>query len=165
MMTVVEKKGSLSGKKIAWIGDGNNVANSWIHAADVMGFELVLACPKGYKPDPVILENHGDNIRLVEDPADAARGAAVINTDVWASMGQENEEERRLADFKGFQVDQKLVSLAEPDVLVMHCLPAHRGQEITSDVLDGPNSIVFDQAENKLYLHQALLEKVITSKQ
>lgn len=161
MMTVKEKKGTLGNMKIAWIGDGNNVANSWINAAGIMGFDLVLACPTGYQPLPELMEGRGGNIRLVDDPAEAARGAAVINTDVWASMGQEDEEARRLADFQGFQVDGRLIQLAEPDVIVMHCLPAHRGQEITSEVLDGPNSIVFDQAENKLHLHQALLEKII----
>ena len=161
IMTVTEKKGSLDDIKIAWVGDGNNVAHSWINAAQVMGFELDLACPNGYKPLPEILEGSGDNIKVVDDPEEAAKGAAVINTDVWASMGQESEEDQRLADFKAYQVDAKLVEMAEPDVIVMHCLPAHRGEEITSEVLDGPNSIVFDQAENKLHLHQALLEKII----
>ena len=161
MMTVTEKKGSLNGIKIAWIGDGNNVAHSWIIAAQVLGFELVLACPKDYRPLPEVMELSGDNVRIVDDPEEAAKGAAVINTDVWASMGHEDEEDQRLADFKAYQVDTKLVKLAEPDVIVMHCLPAHRGEEITSEVLDGPNSVVFDQAENKLHLHQALLEKII----
>ena len=161
IMTVTEKKGSLNGIKIAWIGDGNNVAHSWINAAQVMGFDLVLACPKGYKPLPRIMERSGDNIRVVDDPEEAAKGAAVINTDVWASMGQEDEEAQRLADFKAYQVDKKLVEMAAPGVIIMHCLPAHRGEEITPEVLDGPNSVVFDQAENKLHLHQALLEKII----
>ena len=161
MVTVTEKKGSLNDLKIAWIGDGNNVANSWIIAAQVLGFDLVLACPEGYKPLPEVMKRSGDNIRVVDDPEEAAKGAAVINTDVWASMGQENEEAQRLTDFKAYQVDKRLVEIAEPGVIVMHCLPAHRGEEITSEVLDGPNSIVFDQAENKLHLHQALLEKII----
>lgn len=161
MMTVTEKKGALSDMKIAWIGDGNNVAHSWINAAQVMGFDLVLACPEGYHPLPEILDGSGDNIKVVDDPEEAVKGAAVINTDVWASMGQEDEGKKRLADFKAYQVDSKLVEMAEPDVAVMHCLPAHRGEEISSEVLDGPNSVVFDQAENKLHLHQALLEKII----
>lgn len=164
MMTVIEKKGSLSGMKIAWIGDGNNVANSWINAANIMGFDLVLACPEGYHPDPAVMEGNGSNIRVVNDPAEAARDAAVINTDVWASMGQEHERAKRLKDFEGFQVNRKLVELAGSDAVVMHCLPAHREEEITSEVLDGPNSVVFDQAENKLYLHQAVLEMVISKK-
>ena len=161
MMTVREKKGDLSTMKIAWIGDGNNVAHSWINAARVMGFDLVLACPSGYNPLPEVMEGSGSNIKIVEDPVEAVRGAAVINTDVWASMGQEEEGGQRISDFQGFQLDSKLVDMAEPDVLIMHCLPAHRGEEITSEVLDGPKSIIFDQAENKLHLHQALLEKVI----
>jgi ornithine carbamoyltransferase len=161
MVTVTEKKGSLNGIKIAWVGDGNNVAHSWIVAAKVLGFELVLACPEGYKPLPEVMKGCGDNVRVVDDPEEAVKGAAVINTDVWASMGQEAEEAQRLADFKAYQVDKKLVDMAEPGVIVMHCLPAHRGEEITSEVLDGPNSVVFDQAENKLHLHQALLEKII----
>ncbi|MFC1840798.1 ornithine carbamoyltransferase, partial [Thermodesulfobacteriota bacterium] len=161
MMTVREKKGDLSSMKIAWVGDGNNVAHSWINAARIMGFDLVLACPSGYHPSPEVMEGAGSNISVVEDPVEAVRGAAVINTDVWASMGQEEEGNQRISDFQGFQLDSKLVEMAEPDVLVMHCLPAHRGEEITSEVLDGPNSVIFDQAENKLHLHQALLEKVI----
>ncbi len=161
MMTVKESKGTLNDIKIAWVGDGNNVAHSWIKAAQVVGFDLVLACPAGYKPLPEIMEGSGDNIRVVDDPEEAVKDAAVINTDVWASMGQEKEEARRLEDFRAYQVDSKLVKLAAPDVVVMHCLPAHRGEEITSEVLDGPNSIAFDQAENKLHLHQALLEKMI----
>lgn len=161
MMTIREKKGDFSNMKIAWVGDGNNVAHSWVNAARVMGFELVLACPSGYHPLPEVMEGTNGKIKVVEDPAEAVKDAAVINTDVWASMGQEAEEDQRLSDFQGFQLDSKLVKMAEPDVLVMHCLPAHRGEEITSEVLDGPNSIVFDQAENKLHLHQALLEKVI----
>ena len=161
IMTVTEKKGALDNIKVAWVGDGNNVAHSWINAAQVMGFELVLACPKGYKPLPDILEGSRNNIKVVDDPEEAVKGAAVINTDVWASMGQEAEEDQRLADFKAYQVDKELVELAEPDVIVMHCLPAHRGEEITSEILDGPNSVVFDQAENKLHLHQALLETII----
>jgi len=161
IMTIKEKRGDLDHLKIAWIGDGNNVAHSWINAAHILGFEMILACPPNYHPLPEVLENAGQNIRVMEDPEEAARGADVINTDVWASMGQEDEKSRRISDFKGFQVNQSLVRLGKPDVLVMHCLPAHRGEEITNDVLDGSNSIVFDQAENKLFLHQALLEKLI----
>jgi len=161
LMTIKEKRGALNGMKVAWIGDGNNVAHSWINAAHIMGFEMVLACPSGYHPLPEVMEPVGQNIRVVEDPKEAAKGADVINTDVWASMGQEDERSKRLKDFQGFQVDQTLIELAAPDVLVMHCLPAHRGEEITSEVMDGPNSVVFDQAENKLHLHQALLERLL----
>jgi len=161
LMTVKDKKGDLENLKIAWIGDGNNVAHSWIHAARVIGFELVLACPSGYHPIPEVLGSSGPNIRLVDDPKEAAEGADIINTDVWVSMGQEDQRDKKVSDFRGFQVDKALVALGKPDVLVMHCLPAHRDEEITSEVLDGPNSIVFEQAENKLYLHEALLEGML----
>jgi len=161
LLTIKEKRGTLDGMKVAWIGDGNNVAHSWINAAHILGFELVLACPSGYHPLPEVMEPTGQNVRVIEDPKEAAKGADVINTDVWASMGQEDERSKRLKDFQGFQVDQSLVELAAYDVLVMHCLPAHRGEEITSEVMDGPNSVVFDQAENKLHLHQALLERLL----
>jgi ornithine carbamoyltransferase len=162
IMTVKEKKGRLENLKVAWIGDGNNVAHSWINAARIIGFELVLACPSGYHPLPEILDGVGENILLLDDPKEAVKEADIINTDVWASMGQEDQKGQRVSDFMGFQVDKGLVSMAKPDALVMHCLPAHRGEEITSEGLDGPNSIVFDQAENKLYLHQALLEVLLT---
>jgi ornithine carbamoyltransferase len=161
LMTVVNKKGGLEGLKIAWIGDGNNVANSWINAASTLGFELMIASPPGYQPLQELIEGKDSNIRIVDDPRAAAEGADVINTDVWTSMGQEAERAKRMSDFKGFQVDKELVSLGKPDVAVMHCLPAHRGEEIAPEVLDGPNSVVFDQAENKLYLHEALLEEML----
>jgi ornithine carbamoyltransferase len=161
LMTVQEKRGSLDRMKVAWVGDGNNVANSWINAAMVLGFELALACPPGYRPHAEVLGNGSTNIRLVEAPETAVVNADVINTDVWASMGQEKEKEKRKVDFRGFQVNQRLVERAKPGVMVMHCLPAHREEEITSEVLDGPHSVVFDQAENKMYLHQALLEKML----
>src|SRR4030042_478855 len=161
LMTIKDKKGGLEDLKIAWIGDGNNVAHSWINAARVIGFNLVLACPPGYHPLPEVLGGSGPNIRLVDDPRDAADGADVINTDVWTSLGQEDQRAKRSADFRGFKVNMALVNLGKSDVLVMHCLPAHRDEEITAEVLDGPRSVVFDQAENKLYLHMALLEKLI----
>lgn len=164
LMTVKEKKGTLTGLKVAWIGDGNNVAHSWINAADILGFELVLACPAAYCPLPEEMERAGKNIRVIQDPREAAAGADVINTDVWASMGQEEEKSTRSAHFRGYQVNQGLVRLGKPDVIVMHCLPAHRGEEITSEVMDGPHSVVFDQAENKLHLHQALLESLLLNR-
>jgi len=165
LMTVKEKKGRIEGLKIAWVGDGNNVAHSWIDAAQVLGFELTLACPPGYHPHPDVLAHAGKHIRVIEDPREAAGGADVINTDVWASMGQESQRETRIGDFKGYQVNESLVSLGKPDVIVMHCLPAHRGEEITTEVLEGQHSVVFDQAENKLHFHMALLEKMILRKQ
>lgn len=161
LMTVMEKKGHIEGLKVAWVGDGNNVAHSWIEAAHILGFELTLACPPGYHPDPGVMAKAGDRVIVVEDPREAVRGADVINTDVWASMGQESQRKKRIMDFQGFQVNESLVKLGKPEVLVMHCLPAHREEEITSGVLEGPHSVVFDQAENKLHLHMALLEKLI----
>lgn len=158
LMTVREKKGRLEGLEIAWIGDGNNMANSWINAAKAMGFRLSLACPAGYGPDADVLAGAGENIRVTTEPNEAARGADVINTDVWASMGREKEQEKRVRDFRGFQVNEDLVQQAKPDAIIMHCLPAHRGEEIAAGVLEGPQSVVFDQAENKMHLHQALLE-------
>ena len=158
LMSIKEKKGTLDQLKIAWIGDGNNMAHSWINAARILGFNLILACPSEYRPLQEILEGAESNIQVVEDPKEAAKGADVINTDVWVSMGQEDERTMRLTDFQGYQVDQSLVDLGVSDVLVMHCLPAHRGEEISAEVMDGPHSIVFYQAENKMHLHMALLE-------
>ncbi|RJR50581.1 MAG: ornithine carbamoyltransferase [Desulfobacteraceae bacterium] len=161
LMTIQEKRGSLEDMKVAWVGDGNNMAHSWINAATVLGFELVLACPPGYEPLSDVMGNGKPNIRLVGDPKVAATGADVLNTDVWASMGQEKEKEKRRKDFRGYQVNQELLERGKPDILVLHCLPAHRGEEITGEVLDGPHSIVFDEAENKMHLHQALLERLL----
>ena len=164
LMGIKERKVDLRNVKVAWIGDGNNMTHSWINAADILGFELRLACPKDYCPRPEVLEGAGENVRLVEDPADAVVGVDVINTDVWTSMGQDAERDQRLLDFQGFQVNRSLVGLAKPDVLVMHCLPAHRGEEISEEVLEGPHSVVFDQAENKMHFHQALLETLLLYK-
>ncbi len=164
LMTIKEKRGDLIDLRVAWVGDGNNVAQSWINAAAILGFELVLACPRSYYPPAEALEGMAPNTRLVEDPREAVRDADVINTDVWASMGQEDQQAERVKDFAGYQVDQALVELAKPDVLVLHCLPAHRGEEISADVLEGPHSVVFDQAENKMHLHQALLEKLLAGR-
>ncbi len=161
LMTIKEKKGTLNDLKVAWIGDGNNVANSWINAARILGFELLLACPPNYQPDPLVLEGSGKNISLAETPRKAVNGADVISTDVWISMGQDAERDKRLRDFQGFQVNESLMEFSKSDVLIMHCLPAHRGEEISAEVLEGSKSVVFDQAENKMHLHQALLEKLL----
>jgi len=165
VMTVIEKKGPLDNLKVAWVGDGNNMANSWVQAAARLGFELVLACPQGYDPNGDILakaqQEAGARITVVRDPVAAVRGADVINTDVWASMGQEGEQQERLNVFQGFQVDGKLLHHARPDCIVLHCLPAHRGEEISEEVLEGPHCVAFDQAENKLHIHKAILEKHI----
>jgi ornithine carbamoyltransferase len=166
LMTVIEKKGRLDNLKVAWVGDGNNMANSWIQAAARLGFQLVLACPEGYDPQDELLkeaeEESGGRIKVVRDPVEAVRDADVINTDVWASMGQENEQQERVDVFQEFQVDKKLVSHAKPDCIVLHCLPAHRGEEISEEVLEGDQCVAFDQAENKLHIHKAILEKHIS---
>lgn len=162
--TLLEKRGRVKGLTLAWIGDGNNVLNSWIDGAPLAGMNLRIAVPKGYEPDPVILKEGGaraekekTTLELFNDPLAAAEDADVIYTDVWASMGQEAEKEKRLKDFRDFQVNAALLSHASRDVLVMHCLPAHRGEEITDEVVDGPHSIVFDEAENRLHVQKAIL--------
>ena len=165
VMTVIEKKGQLKNLKVVWVGDGNNMANSWVQAAARLDFELVLACPQGYEPRADILQEAqqeaGARITVVHDPVEAVQGADVINTDVWASMGQESEQQKRLHVFRGFQVDAELLRHAKPDCIVLHCLPAHREEEISEDVLEGPQCVAIDQAENKLHIHKAILEKHI----
>jgi ornithine carbamoyltransferase len=151
-----------AGLRVAWIGDGNNVANSWLEACALLGYELLLACPSGYDPDAELLARCAGRARVVRSPAEAASGAHVINTDVWASMGQEAERARRHRDFAGFIVDEALVARARPDAIVLHCLPAHRGEEISEAVLEGPRSAVFDQAENRLHVQKALLELLLS---
>ncbi len=166
VMTVIEKKGDITKLKVAWVGDGNNVAHSWMEMAARLGFHLWLACPEGYDPDPEIraeVEKEALGvIRLVRDPKEAVRDADVINTDVWASMGQEKEAEERKKVFSPYQVNAELLKYAKPDAIVLHCLPAHRGEEITEEVLEGPQAVVWDQAENKMWLHMALLEWLLT---
>jgi ornithine carbamoyltransferase len=147
--------------QVAWIGDGNNMANSWLEACIQLGFSLRLACPEGYDPDPALLEKAGKRARLVRTPAEAAKGAQVLNTDVWASMGQEAEAQERRKRFSGFIVDQALLAEADPRAIVLHCLPAHRGEEIADDVIEGPQSAVFDEAENRLHAQKALLELLL----
>jgi ornithine carbamoyltransferase len=159
--TLTRRFGSLSGRKIAWIGDGNNMANSWINAAAHLGFALTLACPEGYEPDKGIMDAaHQDKaaVKVLRDPHEAVRGAIAVNTDVWASMGQEGEAERRKAAFASYMVDDVLMSLAAPDAVFMHCLPAHRGEEVTEEVLEGKRSIVWEQAQNRQYIQEAILE-------
>jgi len=164
LLTIQEKRRSLQGCRVAFLGDGNNVANSWCTGAARTGVHLTIACPRGYEPDPSVLhqareaaKETGARIQVTHDPAAAARGADVLYTDVWTSMGQEEERAKRVKVFQPFQVNQTLVDLAHPDVLVMHCLPAHRGEEITDEVIEGPRSVVFDEAENRLHAQKALL--------
>ena len=165
LMTVIEKKGAPEDLKIVWLGDGNNMANSWIQAASVLGFPLTLACPEGYDPDPELLKvarEHGSQpITVLRDPVEAAQGADVINVDVWASMGQEDEASMRLDIFRPYQLDADLLARAAADAVVLHCLPAHREEEITEEVLEGSQCVAFDQAENKMHMHKAILEYMI----
>ncbi len=162
LFTIVEKKGGYEGLKVAYVGDGNNVANSWIDAAARLPFKLALACPKGYDPDARILERGrkkaAKGVSLFRDPVQAVKAADVVYTDVWASMGQEAEQEARAKVFESYQVNRKLMQHAKPDAIVMHCLPAHRGEEIAGEILDGPRSVVWDQAENRLHVQKAILE-------
>lgn len=162
LFTIKEKKGSYDGLKIAYIGDGNNIANTWIEAAAKLPVQLSLACPEGYKPDRKIMakgkKESKEGISLYQDPMDAVKDADVLYTDVWVSMGQESEDEERKKIFKNYQINKRLLKEAKKNAIVMHCLPAHRGEEITSDVIDGPQSVVIDQAENRLHVQKAILE-------
>jgi len=161
LQTCLEAFGDVVPLHVAWIGDGNNMANSWINAARVLGFTLTLACPPGYDPDTATLDaalEWNPAIRVVREPAEAVRGAHVVNTDVWASMGQEAEQAQREIAFAGFRVDEALMAQAAPDAIFLHCLPAHRGEEVSAGVIDGSQSRVFDQAENRLHLQKAILE-------
>jgi len=165
LLTIREAFGSWEGKRVAWIGDGNNMANSWVEAAGLLGFELRLACPQGFEPDQAILERAravpGACVIVTRAPEEAAAGAHVVNTDVWASMGQEDEAETRRSAFKGYCVDERLMKQAHPDAIFLHCLPAHRGEEVTAGVIEGPQSRVWDQAENRLHVQKALLAMLL----
>jgi ornithine carbamoyltransferase len=163
IFSIQEKLGDVRRLKVAYVGDGNNVANSWIHAARLLGFSLVLACPEGYDPQEELSGGDSENVQLRRDPREAVEGAHVVYTDVWVSMGQEDEEEERKRVFSPYQINEALVARARRNALVMHCLPAHRGLEITDEVMDGPQSIVFDQAENRLHVQKAILELLMGS--
>ena len=161
VFTIIEKKGTYQGLKVAYIGDGNNIAHSWIDAALRLGFDLTLACPAAHQPDRKVLgraqQEATSRIEVTSDPSLAAKDADVISTDTWVSMGQEKEYRQQIKVFKEFQVNTHLLTAARKDVVVMHCLPAHRGEEITDEVMDGAHSIIFDQAENRLHLQKAIL--------
>jgi ornithine carbamoyltransferase len=161
MQTYLEHRGDIRGRRVAWIGDGNNVCNSYINAAQVFDFHLRIACPEGFEPNPGVLALAGGRCEVVRDPLDAAAGADLIATDVWASMGQEEEQRLREVAFASYQVNDKLMSVAAADALFMHCLPAHRGEEVTAAVIDGPQSVVWDEAENRLHVQKALLELLL----
>ena len=159
VMTIRQHLGGHDGKLVAWVGDGNNMANSWIDAAWRMGFRLRLACPEGYDPDPALLRRaqRDADVQLVRDPREAVAGADVVNTDVWASMGQEDEQATRSAVFESFRVDAGLMRQAAPHAIFLHCLPAHRGEEVTAEVIDGPQSRVWDEAGNRLHIQKAIM--------
>jgi ornithine carbamoyltransferase len=159
LLTMIEHVGGYKGKKVAWIGDGNNMANSWLDAAALLGFELRLACPEGYEPNHDVFERASKRTKVLitAEPDEAVAGADVVNTDVWASMGQEGEAEKRKQAFRGYCVDAALMKLAKPDAIFLHCLPAHRGEEVTDEVMEGPQSRVFEQAGNRLHAQKALL--------
>jgi ornithine carbamoyltransferase len=164
LQTVAEEFGpDFASRTVAWIGDGNNMANSWINAAYRLGFELRLACPKGYDPDPEILKRAqgAAKVTLTRDPGEAADGADVVTTDVWASMGQEEEQAVRAEAFKGFLVDDALMERADPSAIFLHCLPAHRGEEVAASVVDGPRSRIFEEAENRLHAQKAILLELL----
>lgn len=164
LLTGIEKFGDLAGRKLAYIGDGNNMVHSLMYGGAKVGMHVTCACPAGYEPDPEVVAAAradgaatGAKMDIVRDPKEAVRGADILYTDVWASMGQEAEYEKRVRDFKGYQINAELVSMANPDCIVMHCLPAHRGDEITDDAADGPHSVLWDEAENRLHAQKAIL--------
>ena len=164
IQTFVEHRGSITGKTVAWIGDGNNMCHSYIRAAQRFGFKLQIATPKGFEPKTEILAGAADQVALLDTPEQAVAGAHLVATDVWASMGQEDEQEERVAQFQNFQVSPALLDLAADDVLFMHCLPAHRGEEVSHDLLNDPRSVVWDEAENRLHAQKALLEFLLLAK-
>lgn len=163
-LTIREYKNRLKGLKFAWIGDGNNVCNSLILGCALVGMEIAVACPEGYEPNPEIVAKGrelGGQINVTNDPQEASRDADVLYTDVWVSMGDEEERDKRLSDLADYQINSELVSLSKHNVIVMHCLPAHRGEEISAEVMEGPHSVVFDQAENRLHAQKALILKLM----
>lgn len=162
VQTFVEHRGDIAGATVAWVGDGNNMCNSFINAARLLDFNLRAACPAGYEPDPELVRLGGNRVEVLSDPEAAVENADLVVTDVWASMGQEAEQGERMAAFEGYQVDSRLMALANPKALVMHCLPAHRGEEISAEVIDGPNSVVWDEAENRLHVQKALMEFLLS---
>jgi ornithine carbamoyltransferase len=163
LLTIRQHLGSERGLRVAWIGDGNNMANSWIEAAGSFGFTLVMACPRGYDPDHALVERARQHttVEIVRDPREAAAGAHVVNTDVWASMGQEEEQTRRKRAFAKYNVDAAVMKRARRDAIFLHCLPAHRGEEVDASVIDGPQSRVWDQAENRLHVQKAILATLL----
>ena len=158
MLTYQEHKGEISGKKVCWLGDGNNMCHSYINAAKQFDFELTICCPNEYKPDGTLLEKNKERVQLISDPNDAIENADLVVTDVWASMGQEHETDNRKRKFQKYQLNKSLLSYASSDVLYLHCLPAHRGEEITAELLDSPDTVIWEAAENRLHSQKALME-------
>lgn len=163
MQTYFEHRGDIAGKSVCWVGDGNNMCNSFIDAAALLDFELVVACPEGYEPMQSLVDQHKNRVRIERDPKAAVRGVSLVVTDVWASMGQEAEQQKRVKAFADFQVTKELMAHAASDALFMHCLPAHRGEEVSAEVMDDPDSVVWDEAGNRLHAQKALLEFLLCS--
>jgi ornithine carbamoyltransferase len=163
MQTFIEHRGSIAGKRVAWIGDGNNMCNSYINAAAAFDFELVIACPSGFEPASHLVAANQARVSVVRDPLEAAMGVDLVVTDVWASMGQEEEQREREAAFAGFEVNGELMSKANSHALFMHCLPAHRGEEVSAEILDDKESVVWDEAENRMHSQKALLEHLLST--
>ncbi len=158
MQTFIEQRGSIKGKTVAWVGDGNNMCNSYINAARQFDFKLNVACPEGFAPNADLVARNSDRVSVFESPEEAVKGAHLVVTDVWASMGQEDEQRERIREFRGYQVSPALMDLAEDDAIFMHCLPAHRGEEVSEEMMEDPRSVVFEEAENRLHAQKALLE-------
>lgn len=158
VQTFVENRGSIAGKTVSWIGDGNNMCHSYINAARQFDFELKIACPEGFDPDPKLVDANKDRVTVVRSPKDAAKDSDLLVTDVWASMGQESEQEERMKQFTGFQLNSELLSVAASDALYMHCLPAHRDEEISTELMERPDSVIWQEAENRLHAQKALIE-------
>ena len=162
MQTYNEHRGSVSGKRVAWIGDGNNMCQSYINAASVFDFELIIACPEGFEPHPDLVSKYSDRVSILYEPKQAAKNVDLVVTDVWASMGKEDEQVKRRASFANYKITAELMALAASDALFMHCLPAHRGEEVSAEVIDANDSIVWDEAENRMHSQKALLEALLT---
>jgi ornithine carbamoyltransferase len=162
IFTYIEHRGSITGKVVAWVGDGNNMAHTWLQAAEILGFTVHISTPAGYEPNLAVAGLRGDaNYRVFSDPREACAGADLVTTDVWTSMGYEAENEARRTAFARWCVDPSLMALARPDALFMHCLPAHRGEEVSAEVIDGPQSVVWDEAENRMHVQKALMEYLL----
>ena len=162
VQTYIEHRGAIAGRRVAWVGDGNNMCRSYINAAAVFDFELLVASPPGFEPDPGLVARHTDCVTLARNPAGAVADADLVVTDVWASMGQEKEQAKRVTAFADYEVTPELMALAKSDALFMHCLPAHRGKEVSAEVLEGKQSVVWDQAENRMHSQKALLETLLS---